>query len=324
MSVKSRSQILVVSLSNIGDVVLTTPVAASLRVSFPDSEITMVVGPKAQGLLQENSVIDRLVIYNKREKLEGKLKFIKALRKRKYDLVVDLRNTAIPFLVSARKRSPLFRGYRKVNMRERHLEVLAMTGIPVHERAPFDFFNAAESQTLQGKLKNAGVKTDRYVAVSAGAASEKKRWPLNHFANVVGRLLDVYHGHIVLIGDSAERTYVEPLRHIAPGKVHNMAGITTLRELAALIHHSALLLTNDSAAMHLGYELNKNVVAVFGPTDSEKYGQRGERFRVISPGVQVPGDALDCFFGISTGTVFKACRELLSAEASALPAHESL
>ena len=136
--------ILVVTLSNFGDVILTTPVIMALVEKYPEARITAAVGPRAQSVLQRSPDIHKIVIYDKKASFLKKLKFILELRKAKYDLVVDLRNTAIPFLVSCKKRTPLFRKFTQVNMRDRHLEMLATVEPNIPAPSSFHFFNKAD------------------------------------------------------------------------------------------------------------------------------------------------------------------------------------
>ena len=145
---KEVKEILIVSLSNIGDVVLTTPVITALRGHFPEAKITVVVGERAVSLLEGSRLIDRLVIYRKKSSLFSKLGFLAELLKRRYDLVVDLRHTLIPFLVSARRRSPVLRRSRALSMREKHLEVLKKMGFEIPDLPCFDFFSAAEKKII--------------------------------------------------------------------------------------------------------------------------------------------------------------------------------
>lgn len=302
--------ILAVTLSNIGDVVLTTPVFCALRSRYPSAHITGVAGPKAASLLSGSRIVNEVVVYNKRASLKEKLLFILSLRKRRYDLTVDLRNTAIPFLVRTRTRSPLFRTYKAASMRERHMEVLRMTGIDAAPDGPFDFFTPEDQKSAFEKLRQTGAASSSWIAVSAGAASEAKRWPLANYRAVIEKLLQMTSEPVVLIGDGSERDYVEPLCRINPGRIFNMAGKTNLKEFAALISQSALLLTNDSAAMHLGHELKKNVVAFFGPTDPEKYGRSGGCFKLLA-GQKSPDAEGDPFRGVTPEKALEACCELL-------------
>ncbi len=315
-------RILFITLSNIGDVIVTTPVLSILASKFPDAKITVVSGPRAQGVLQRSRKIDRLIIYNKKASLRQKWKFLKALRTQNYDLVIDLKNTAIPFLVTAGKRSPFIRRYWETNMRARHLEVLKMTGISYSEIPPFDFFREEDEISLLGKLKAKGVAANRnWIVIAPAAASELKTWRFEGFQKVIERLLVEREEDIVLVGDKRERDIAEPLRKINPGRIHNLGGETTLNELAALVSRASLVLANDSAVMHLGHELNRPVVAIFGPTNHKKSGYQGPRFKgVREPVFCSPCEQprcrfkrQSCFEDLQPEKVFKACVELLEA-----------
>ncbi|MCM8776154.1 MAG: lipopolysaccharide heptosyltransferase II, partial [Candidatus Omnitrophica bacterium] len=141
------NNILLVTLSNIGDVILTTPVMMTLALQFPDARLTVVAGPRSRALLEKSRHIDRLVVYDKQAALRGKWNFLKELRRESYDWVIDLRNTAIPYLVRAKKRSPLFRRFHYRSKRERNLEVLKMMGLELKtDLPPFDFFHVSDEE----------------------------------------------------------------------------------------------------------------------------------------------------------------------------------
>ncbi|HTL48237.1 MAG TPA: glycosyltransferase family 9 protein [Verrucomicrobiae bacterium] len=303
-------RVLVITLSNIGDVVLTTPVIMNLLRVYPGAELTVVCGPKAEGLLRGSRPVSNLVLYDKKISWPEKIRFTMSLRNGRYDAVVDLRHTAIPYFLSARKRSPLFRGLSRTAMRERHLEVLEKMGLPADPGVePFDFFSAAEEESARAKLKGLGLADSGWIVAAAGAASERKRWPVEHYREVLENLVSRYREPVVLIGDAREREMVQPLCREG-GRIFNAAGVTTLRETAALISRASLLLTNDSAAMHIGHELRRPVVAVFGPTDPAKYGREGGSFRIVRPTAPSPDNL---FEGVTPSRVLASCCELLES-----------
>ena len=315
-------QILLVTLSNIGDVILTTPVLMSLVKRFPAARITVVCGPRAEGILKGSRYVDRLILYDKHSGLRGKKRFLSELRKVKYDWVVDLRNTAIPWLVSARKRSPLFRRLTAASMRERHLEVLRKMGVNETRIQGFDFYGYDDEKRLMQKIRAFNIPAERgWILVAPAAASELKTWPLENFRQLITRLLAVYPQDILLIGDSREGKIAEPLVSVNPARIFNLAGKTTLREAAALIARSALLVANDSAVMHMGFELNKPVVAIFGPTDPAQYGREGAHFRVVRSAVLASlkgktihrGDRDFFFRDLTVEEVYQACQEVIPA-----------
>ena len=318
--------ILVITLSNFGDVILTTPVIMALSKKYPGALITAVVGPRARSVLQRSPDIQKVVIYDKKAPFIEKLKLIAGLRKAKYDRVVDLRNTVIPFLVSCRKRTPLFRKFRKVNMRDRHLEVLSRVEPEIPQPAPFQFFNKADEIFAMRTLEAANVQEKKgWILVAAGAASERKRWPVEHFTETIRRLHQRTGKKTLLVGTLEERPVAESIAAELPGLVGVVCGDLVLPETAALVANAALVIANDSAIMHLGFELGTPTVGIFGPTDHEKYGHEGPRFRIAR------GDAgkcsceshklhraeRSCFHGLMPEKVVALSLELLNVSPSA-------
>lgn len=311
MAPEERKSILVVTLTNIGDVVLTTPVIVSLRSVFPTARMTVVVGPKAAGLLEGSRAIERVLLYDKFGDLSRKLRLVRELREVFYDYVVDLRNSALPYLVRADRRSPVFRRHTEKPARNRHLEVLRMMKLPVLEKGAFDFFSEKEERSLEAKLRAKGVEFSwNGVVVAPGAGSEAKRWKIEGFSDVASRMLRVRPLNLFVVGDAREVALGEKLKQADPRRVVNLCGEISLRELAALISHAQLLLTNDSACMHLAYELHRPVVALFGPTDPEKYGRQNEIWRLL---VEPRLDTL------SPEKVFRACESLFHEVSHAHP-----
>ncbi|MBI2166826.1 MAG: glycosyltransferase family 9 protein [Candidatus Omnitrophica bacterium] len=306
MATPERISILLVTLSNIGDVILTTPVIASLRSIFPWARLTVVAGPRAAPLLEKSRLIDRLLVYDKQAGLAHKLRLVRVLREEFYEWAVDLRNSALPFFVRAERRSPIFRHYRSKRARDRHLEILPMMNLKPGGSVKFDFFSKEEEAALSEKLKAKGfLPSVPCVVVAPGAGSEAKRWPVENFAEVVKGLAETSSFNFAAVGDSREAPLAEKISGVDPRRVVSLAGELTLRELAALVSEAALVLSNDSACMHLGYELCRPVVAVFGPTEPEKYGRENEIWRIVR------NPDSDSLRDLAPEKVYAVCRELL-------------
>ncbi len=299
-----RANLLVITLSNIGDVILTTPVIRSLRSRFPRARLTVVVGPKAAPLLRGSSQIDRLLVYDKQAGWPHKLQLVRALREEFYDTVVDLRNSAFPFTVRASHRSPIFRPHRAPSARARHLELLEMMKLPpVRKLEPFDFFSKEEEAVALKKFGDS--HQIPFMIVAPGAGSEAKRWRIEGFCETTASLLKHFSLNAVVVGDRNEIPLGEKLFQIDPERVVNLTGQISLRELAALVSHAKLVLTNDSAVMHLGHELDRPVAALFGPTNPERYGRQNEIWRIVRDPERSTLEA------IQPHEVFEVCRELL-------------
>jgi lipopolysaccharide heptosyltransferase II len=325
---KEPKSILVVTLSNIGDVVMTTPVIMTLAARFPEARITAVVGPKAKSVLEKSGAISRIVVYDKKAGLLAKWEFLKELWKDRYDWVVDLRNTAIPFLVPCKKRSPLFRKFTKVNMRERHLEVLKMMAKGDRHLFPegkgacplFKFFDQEDERGCLAKLKEKGISDERgWILVAPGAASGRKRWPADSFCELTRELSIRAGKKVLLVGSKDERLIAEEISKRIPLSCLVLCGELSLSETSFLISRSALVVANDSAIMHIGFETGTPTIGLFGPTDHEKYGHEGKNFRIAREDAakcgchsdQIPYAERNCFHGLMPSKVLALCSELL-------------
>src|ERR1700679_3267323 len=94
-------RILLVSMTNIGDVVLTCPVIDILRRDFPEAKMDVVVGPKAVSLFADNPNF-RTKVFDKRAPLSRSFAWFSDLYKEHYDCVVDLRRTALALFFTPR------------------------------------------------------------------------------------------------------------------------------------------------------------------------------------------------------------------------------
>jgi heptosyltransferase I len=148
---------------------------------------------------------------------------------------------------------------------ERYLGVAPMLGLD--DGAPdFAFPIPAEASTrIDALLDYYGVSKTRVVAVAPGTVWETKQWQSGGFAEVARHFLKKKLA-VVLIGSDRERAICDEIAGLAKGTV-NLAGETTLPELAALLRRATICVTNDSGPMHLAVALGRPVVAVFGPTD---------------------------------------------------------
>jgi lipopolysaccharide heptosyltransferase I len=105
----------------------------------------------------------------------------------------------------------------------------------------------------------------KLVVMAPGTVWETKHWGTDKFAQVARHFLSKGLA-VILIGSPRERVICEEVAALAPGAV-DLAGMTALSELAALISRSVISITNDSGPMHLAVALDRAVISIFGPTD---------------------------------------------------------
>jgi heptosyltransferase-2 len=117
------------------------------------------------------------------------------------------------------------------------------------------------------RLAEHGVREDdRVIAIAPGSVWATKRWVPEGFAAVIDGLIAKHNRRVVLLGSGDDRPVIEEILSHCLEKPVNLAGKTTLRQLAAVLKRSELLITNDNGAMHVGVAQDIPIVAVFGST----------------------------------------------------------
>lgn len=274
-------RILVITLSNIGDVIVTTPVISLLREKFPSAHLAVLVGPKANDLFFKSKTVNQTFIYEKKTTWFQKLKLIYDLRKQNFDLVVDLKNTAIPYLVGAKHKTSLGLDRSHKLRRDQHLSRLQFL-MPVTFGEPnhFDFFSEQDLDSASKKLNLNFESCDNFIVISPGARGYLKRWTPQGFSEVANYFLKK-NKSVVLMGSSDEADLGQEISRLTAGRVMDAIGKLTLRELAAVISKASLIIVNDSASLHFAVEIGRPVVAIFGPTDETKCGRFDAKFKVV-------------------------------------------
>jgi lipopolysaccharide heptosyltransferase II len=323
-------KILFITLSNIGDCILTLPVLDDIRAAYPGAAITVFAGARPRELFEHNPAVHDLVIYDKHAPLPAKISLVRSLAAQRYDLVVDLRSSLLGLLLPAKIRAWGRRrgGSAAVHMKDRHRAVISglhVTGNGVLRGASFSA-NEADKKTAGDMLKRSGIAdTDRIVAISAGARSAIKRWPKEKFASLIDQLSASCSVRIVLIGDRDDVPISRFLSAQARHPVVDLTGRTTLSQTAGLLQRSSLLITNDSANLHLASYCNVPVIAVFGPTDDSKYAPWSQRSAALKKEIFCrPCCAAQCRFGtvlcmhlVTVKDVLRQSRRFLLPEAKA-------
>ena len=215
---------------------------------------------------------------------------------------------------------------------DRYLGVGRILGL---ETGPPDFsfpIPQAASASVEALLRERGLAGAPLLAMAPGTIWETKHWGSGKYAEVARHFLAKGFA-VALMGSRRERAVCEDVARLAPGAV-DIAGETTLTELAALIRRSAISVTNDSGPMHLAVALDRPVVSVFGPTDPVWIGPYGRTGAVLQAGVACSPCLLRqlsrcryghvCMQNVSASAVIERMEHVLGggdrASAGALPA----
>jgi heptosyltransferase I len=208
---------------------------------------------------------------------------------------------------------------------DRYLNVGPLLGL---EAGPPDFslpIPPAATARIESLLHDNGVAGAPLLTMAPGTIWETKHWDSDKFADVARHFLQKGFA-VALMGSARERDVCEEVARLAPGAL-DVAGETTLTELAALIRRSTISLTNDSGPMHMAVALDRPVVSVFGPTDPIWIGPYGRADAVLRAGVpcspcflrqlsRCPNDHV-CMTNVSARSVIERIEHVLGNGAAA-------
>jgi len=340
----SISKILIIQTAFIGDLVLTTPLIRAVRKGFPLAEISVLTIPKTADLLGDNPHIDMVILYDKRGRQRGIpafLQLVRRLRGERFDLAIvphrSLRSallaglSGIPQRVGFNTSAGVFLFTHKVLYRrnaheiERNLDLLRPFGIYLQDKSPEVFPSPNDRDTAAEFLRRNGIEAShRPVAIAPGSVWRTKCWPPERFAEVAKRLFKQFGKKVILMGGEEDRQLCQRIAEALPsGAGAVAAGQMSLRQSAALLEMCALLLSNDSAPVHLAVAMKTPVVAIFGPTvPAFGFAPWGEGHTVVQRrlqcrpcgvhgGKKCPRGHFQCMKGISAEQVLgEICRIL--------------
>jgi ADP-heptose:LPS heptosyltransferase len=160
---------------------------------------------------------------------------------------------------------------------------------------------------------------DKIAIISPGARSHTKRWSEMKFLNIGSLLIEEFGVKVVVVGDEDDLPLASKLAAQAECAMINLAGQTSIGALAYLIKKSSIVITNDSAVLHVAGYLNVPTVAIFGITDERKYGPWSQSRAVIKKDMpcrpcgepQCRYATLECIQAISVREVLTAARNIL-------------
>ncbi len=273
----------------LGDTVMSLPVCEYLRTAYPHARIIALIRAPYGGVLEGNAYVDEVIEYSHRRGVRGLLdlaRTLRRLRRRYFHAAVLMTNSFSSALWIALAGIPLRVGTRgqwrrwllthtvrprprDIHQRDHYVEIaarLADAPRPSPRQVTVTDEHAAWAEQF---LRAHGVNSDTPIVglnPSAGTGPAK-RWLPERFAEVGRRLHDAYGATLLVFGAAHDAALTESVvRQIGRG-AHDLAGRTTVAQLAALMARCRLFITNDTGPMHLADAVGTTVVAIFGSTN---------------------------------------------------------
>jgi heptosyltransferase-3 len=266
-STENTRHILLITLSNIGDALMTTPVLEALHRQHPQAVIDIVTDARASDLFEFCPYRGEIIL--KQKGWRGTIALLKRLRVTRYDLIVDLRTDGLTLLLHGQRKLTR-RGNRTTGGHavERHFGVITQDIQPAE--IPPQRVWLTESQRTFAQQQLADLPGKRWLALGPGARWAPKCWSPENYVELAKQLTE-YFDAIILLGSKND---MATCQHISEGLVlphRNLAGKTDLLQAAAILEQAQLFVGNDSGLGHLAAASGTATLTVFGPGDPERY-----------------------------------------------------
>lgn len=260
MSIK---KILVITLSNIGDAVMSTPVLEFLHNKYPQAKFDLVVDNKSKEIFRHCPYVSNLIEKNKKLGIKGNFYLIKNLRKNNYDLAVDLRTDLLLFFIKAKRK--LYKiNNNNIHSVEKHFLALNEKKVDIPN---MKIWLDKENSKIKNYFPN---KNKKILTLGLGAHHDFKVWPAKNYAQLTKKINDHYD-FIVLLGDKSDQKYSKIFLDNFSSQVIDLCGKLNLLETAAVIKLSNFFIGNDSGLGHISSAVKTPNLIIFGQGNPIRY-----------------------------------------------------
>jgi heptosyltransferase III len=270
--------ILFVTATRIGDAVLSTGLLAYMIDRHPAARLTIAAGPVAAPLFEAVPRLERVVVIEKRRWSAHWVPLYAAVATRRWDLVVDLRGSALAWLLRARERRVMAKG----DAREHRVRQLGRLFGLDPSPSP-QLWTAPRHENAAGELIPAGAPV---LAIGPAANWRGKQWRAERFAELARRLTApdglLPGARVAVLAAGHEHRSAEPLlAAIPPERRLDLAGGVDLLTAVAVLRRCVLFIGNDTGLMHMAAAAGTPTLGLFGPSPSEQYSPWGPHAALV-------------------------------------------
>ena len=337
LNLDSISRILVVQYRQIGDVLLSTPFVRIISNNFPNSRIDFLTEAGPAQILEGNPYIHDILLFPYRNEHLKALRFYKSLGNNKYDLVFDIQGTTGTALASLFSRAPNRIGYAVRGRRWAYtlqvqppgegeytavnrLCLLKAIGIKDTEWDLDLTLSDLEKEFAEQFYSKMNLGNKFVVAVSPTSRRQTRCWTSGGFIATIKLLIEKYGAKILMLWGPGENQYVAKIASAA-GPEAVMIPSAGIKQLAAIIARSKVLVTNNNGPKHIATALGIPTVAVYGSSSDRAWNPPDRvNHRVVKANIPCIGchlsycEHLSCMHLVNEFDVEKALLQIPSIQ----------
>lgn len=309
-----QNSILIVSFKLLGDIIVQTPAIKSIKLTYPQAKISVLLDERFQDVLVGNPYVDGIITYpitkykkaNALKKIVLVFSFLFKLKKQNFQKVLLMDKTSlgalIAFFCGAKIRIGLkhqtfsFLLNKKIEQREGTMDYIDFYNlfpraldVIIQDRKTELFVNPGTLSEINQIVKKKFGDNKRIISIHLGVSREDKRWPLEKWAKYISEMAVNYPhiGFIVICGPGEIRLIKDLINYLDPNTKEQLlnAGELYIKELVCYFSLSHLILCHDSASRHVAAALGKCTISLMNDwnlTNWKLYSEKEKQY-VITP-----------------------------------------
>lgn len=291
----AAENIAIVKLGAIGDAVNALPFVNRLRDGCPRARITWIIGPLAHSLLAGHRAVDEFLIFDSK-RASSWPGFVRDLRRRRFDLVIDLQRILKSGVITRASGAPLRLGFDRARCKEgawlfvnRSIPPNPRSGVTLEQYLEFADFLELPSAPIAWNVPYEPFASNAQdlarVVVNLGASKPANRWDAERWAELCDRLARESGLSVHITGGREDRATAEMVAALSTAKLCDDVGRLTLKQTAGLIHSARMFIGCDTGPLHIAAALGTPCVALFGASDPARTGPFGQARGVVTHAV---------------------------------------
>jgi ADP-heptose:LPS heptosyltransferase len=298
------TNILVIKWGALGDLVAATPAIRALRESFPSATVTLLSNALMKQICPPGSIVDDVIVYNGNEvstsqRLFSQIKLVRELRKRRFDIAINLRpeserSALLAWLSGAGQRlgsgpralqflytikAPAIEGKR--HEIHRNGDIVKVLGIGMNEETPYVFRSHRDDAFRKEFFQNNELQNRHILGIHPGASKKEKMWPAKRFIEIGKQFIEEFRQPVLVTWGPGEEQLARSVARSLDSYGILSEPTRTIGQLAALIEGCRMFFCNCSGPMNVAMAVKTPIVALLGASHPEDWGPYGEMHRTI-------------------------------------------
>lgn len=276
---EAQPEVLFVTSNRIGDCVISSGIIAEINRQKPGARITVACGRPPAPFFRSAPGVEEIIILDKKPRGGHWLELWRKVRARRWDMVIDIRGSALAFLLKARERRVYSRALEKGTPKVELVTRLMGADAPVEPAIWLDARAHADAAAVLGH------DDVPMLAIAPIALQPGKSWPSDRWGALIEALKrepQMKGWRYQIVGGPGDEAAAADALRAAGSEGINFVGRGDILAAAAALSRARMFVGNDSGLMHTSAALGQPTLGLFGPTEWWLYGPRGPRTETLA------------------------------------------